>query len=85
MEFSKKLKSLQFLIVQDSLNPIITFLGEKLLLLLHVGFSVRFGELYFIVLTPVCAGTTLFSRMILFLNGIKANNHTINHAVSNIP
>ena len=30
MEFKKKIKSLQFLIVQGSLNPIITFLGEKL-------------------------------------------------------
>ena len=30
MEFSKKIKSLQFLIVQGSLNPNITFLGEKL-------------------------------------------------------
>ena len=29
MEFSKKFKSLQFLMVQGSLNPNITFLGEK--------------------------------------------------------
>ena len=30
MEFSKKIKSLQYLMVQGSLNPNITFLGEKL-------------------------------------------------------
>ena len=30
MEFSKNIKSLQFLMVQGSLNPNITFLGEKL-------------------------------------------------------
>ena len=29
MEFSKKFKSLKFLMVQGSLNPNITFLGEK--------------------------------------------------------
>ena len=30
MEFSKKIKSLQFSMVQGSLNPNITFLSEKL-------------------------------------------------------
>ena len=30
MEFSKSVKSLQFIMVQGSLNPNITFLGEKL-------------------------------------------------------